>query len=304
MTAIGATAAGAQRRRRRLRVPWFSVAALLPAILIVAVFTIVPLGWAVRTSFQRNNGVRSRWVGLENYENLIRSSEFREILLNNVVFLLAVPAVLTLALISAAVIYERVPGWRLFRILLFVPTIISTVVVGILFRAFFALDGPVNRTIEVFGAQPVNWLGEGGTAMAVIIIALVWGGFGYGMVILLAGMSSIDTSLHEAARIDGASWLQRVRLITLPLIARPIRFVSVLNVSFTFTSLFGYIFVMTSGGPGFDTTTLDYYVYNKAFVASQFGVASALALILLLIVLVLTVIQFRVTRVDDGTGAA
>jgi multiple sugar transport system permease protein len=207
-------------------------------------------------------------------------------------------------LIAAALIYERVPGWRTFRVLLFVPTIISTVVVGILFRAFFALDGPVNRTIEAFGAEPINWIGQGDTAMVVIIIALVWGGFGYGMIILLAGMSAIDPSLHEAARVDGASWMQRVRMITLPLIARPIRFVSVLNVSFTFTALFGYIFVMTSGGPGFDTTTLDYYVYNKAFVASQFGAASALALILLAIVLVLTVIQFRVTRVDDGTGAA
>ena len=212
------------------------------------------------------------------------------------------PAVLTLALLSAALIYEHVPGWR--------------AVPGAAVRAddhldrrrrhplprLLRLDGPVNKAIEVFGGAPVNWLGEGNTAMTVIIIALVWGGFGYGMLILLAGMSSIDPSLHEAAVVDGATWWQRVRMITLPLIARPIRFVSVLNVSYTFTSLFGYIFVMTSGGPGFDTMTLDYYVYNRAFVASQFGMASALALILLVIVLVLTVIQFRVTRVDDGSG--
>jgi multiple sugar transport system permease protein len=289
-----------ERPRRRSRVPWFSLAAIAPSVLIVCVFTLLPLAWAVRTSFERNNGVRSRWVGLENYSRLIEDPQFWEILLNNVVFLLAVPGVLTLALIAAALIYEQVPGHKVFRFVLFVPTIISTVVVGILFRAFFALDGPVNRLIELFGASPVNWLGEGSTAMLVIILALVWGGFGYGMVVLLAGMSSIDPSLHEAARIDGATWWQRVRKITLPLIARPIRFVSVLNVSYTFTSLFGYIFVMTSGGPGFDTTTLDYFVYNRAFVASQFGMASALALILLAIVLVLTIIQFRVTRVDDG----
>jgi ABC-type sugar transport system permease subunit len=294
---------GATRRRRR-RTPWFALAAIAPSVLIVCLFTLLPLGWALRTSFERNNGVRARWVGLENYTRLLGDSQFWDILLNNVIFLLAVPAVLTLALIAAALIYEQVPGHRIFRIVLFVPTIISTVVVGILFRAFFALDGPVNRLVELFGAEPVNWLGEGSTAMLVIISALVWGGFGYGMVVLLAGMSSIDPSLHEAAKIDGARWSQRVRLITLPLIARPIRFVSVLNVSYTFTSLFGYIFVMTSGGPGFDTTTLDYFVYNRAFVASQFGMASALALILLLIVLALTLIQFRVTRVDDGAERA
>lgn len=291
-------------RRRRRRTPWFALAAIAPSVLIVCLFTLVPLGWAVRTSFERNNGVRARWVGLENYTRLLGDRQFWDILLNNVIFLLAVPGVLTLALIAAALIYEQVPGHRIFRIVLFVPTIVSTVVVGILFRAFFALDGPVNRLVELFGAAPVNWLGEGSTAMLVIIFALVWGGFGYGMVVLLAGMSSIDPSLHEAAKIDGARWSQRVRLITLPLIARPIRFVSVLNVSYTFTSLFGYIFVMTSGGPGFDTTTLDYFVYNRAFVASQFGMASALALILLLIVLALTVVQFRVTRVDDGAERA
>ena len=284
--------------------PWFALAAIAPSLLIVCLFTLLPLAWAVRTSFERNNGVRARWVGLENYTRLLGDRQFWDILLNNVIFLLAVPAVLTLALIAAALIYEQVPGHRIFRIVLFVPTIISTVVVGILFRAFFALDGPVNRLVELFGAEPVDWLGQGSTAMLVIISALVWGGFGYGMVVLLAGMSSIDPSLHEAAKIDGARWSQRVRLITLPLIARPIRFVSVLNVSYTFTSLFGYIFVMTSGGPGFDTTTLDYFVYNRAFVASQFGMASALALILLLIVLVLTLIQFRVTRVDDGAERA
>lgn len=291
-------------RRRRRRTPWFALAAIAPSVLIVCLFTLLPLGWAVRTSFERNNGVRARWVGLENYTRLLGDRQFWDILLNNVIFLLAVPGVLTLALIAAALIYEQVPGHRIFRIVLFVPTIVSTVVVGILFRAFFALDGPVNRLVELFGAAPVNWLGEGSTAMLVIIFALVWGGFGYGMVVLLAGMSSIDPSLHEAAKIDGARWSQRVRLITLPLIARPIRFVSVLNVSYTFTSLFGYIFVMTSGGPGFDTTTLDYFVYNRAFVASQFGMASALALILLLIVLALTVVQFRVTRVDDGAERA
>lgn len=299
MTATAVEAAPRRRRRRR-RIPWFSIAALTPAIVLVSLFMLLPIGWAIRTSFQRNDGVRSRWVGIENYERLLTSRQFWEILLNNVIFLLAVPGVLTLATITAALIYDQVPGWRIFRVLLFVPTIISTVVVGILFRAFFSLDGPVNRMIELFGGDRVNWLGEGNTARFVIIMALVWGGFGFGMIVLLAGMSSIDPALHEAAKLDGAGWLRRIRHVTLPLIARPIRFVSVLNVNYTFTSLFGYIFVMTSGGPGFSTTTLDYYVYNKAFVASQFGMASALALILLVIVLVLTIVQFRVTRVDDG----
>ena len=176
VTTVAAATAAPLLRRRRRRFPWFAVAAIAPAIAVVTVFTILPLLWAVRTSFERNNGIRSRWVGLENYQRLLESGEFRSILFNNVVFLLAVPGVLTLALVAAALIYERVPGYRAFRVLLFLPTIISTVVVGILFRAFFALDGPVNQAIKAFGGEPVNWLGEGNTAMTVIIIALVWGG--------------------------------------------------------------------------------------------------------------------------------
>lgn len=297
MTALLHRRPDSSRNRGERLFAWVS---MTPALLITVALIVVPLGWAVVTSLHDSNGTRYRWTGLDNYTELLTSSQFWLILLNNVIFLLAVPLVITLATISAILIYERVRWWRFFRIALFLPTVISTVVVGILFRTLFGLDGPVNKIIGLFGGEPVLWLGQGGTARTVIIVALVWGGFGYGMMVLLSGLSAIDTSVFEAARLDGAGWFRRLASITVPLLSRQIRFVSVLNVSYTFTALFGYVFVMTSGGPGFSTTTLDYYVYSRAFVSSQFGVASALALILFLIVVVLTVIQFRVTAVDDG----
>jgi ABC-type sugar transport system permease subunit len=297
----GATKAGGATKGRGDRVfAWLSMA---PALVIVLLLIIVPLGWAVFTSLTNSNGVRYEFVGIDNYVDLLRSAQFWQILLNNVIFLLAVPVVLTLAVVSAILVYERVRGWRFFRIALFLPTVVSTVVVGILFRTLFSLDGPVNQLIRVVGGEPVLWLGEGTSARAVIIIALAWGGFGYGMMVLLSGLSTIDPAVFEAARLDGAGWFRRTGSITIPLLSGQIRFVSVLNVSYTFTSLFGYVFVMTSGGPAAATTTLDYYVYLRAFVSSQFGVASALALILFLIVIALTVVQFRITAVDDGTGS-
>jgi ABC-type sugar transport system permease subunit len=115
-------------------------------------------------------------------------------------------------------------------------------------------------------------------------------------------MAAIDPHVYEAARLDGASWGQRARDITLPLIAKPMRFLSIINVIYTFTSLFGFIFVMTSGGPGYETTTVDYFIYLKAFVGFDLGAGAALAVILFLIVLVLTLVQFRLFASDDGTA--
>jgi multiple sugar transport system permease protein len=212
-----------------------------------------------------------------------------------------VPLILLASLICAVLIYEQVWGWQVFRVIFFVPSVISSVVIGLLFRNFFAFDGPVNQLLGSFGMSPVDWMSSGSTAITVILLALVWSSFGYGMLILLAGMASIDPHVYEAARLDGASWGQRVRDITLPLIAKPMRFLSIINVIYTFTSLFGFIFVMTSGGPGYETTTVDYFIYLKAFVGFDLGAGAALAVMLFLIVLVLTIVQFRIFAVDEGT---
>ena len=120
------------------------------------------------------------------------------------------------------------------------------------------------------------------------------------MLILLAGMAAIDPHVYEAARLDGASWGQRVRDITLPLIAKPMRFLSIINVIYTFTSLFGFIFVMTSSRSRYETTTVDYFIYLKAFVGLT-GRGGRRSVMLFLIVLVLTIVQFRIFAVDEGT---
>ena len=177
--------------------------------------------------------------------------------------------------------------------------IAATTVYPLLFRSFFAYDGPVNDLLGHLGVAPIDWMSSGPTAIAVVILALVWSSFGYGMLILLAGMAAIDPSVYEAARLDGAGWWQRTSQITLPLIARPMRFLSVINVIYTFTSLFGFIFVMTSGGPGYETTTVDYFIYLKAFAGFNLGGGAALAVMLFFVILGLTTVQFRVFRDDE-----
>jgi ABC-type sugar transport system permease subunit len=119
------------------------------------------------------------------------------------------------------------------------------------------------------------------------------------MLILLSAMSSIDPSIFESSRLDGATWWQRMRYITVPLIAKVLAFLAVINVIYTFLSLFGLIFVLTNGGPGYETTTLDYFIFLKAFSGFDFGQAAALALMLAVITLLLTVIQLRVARFGE-----
>lgn len=278
----------------------FAYFAILPSVLLIAGLLLYPIGYAVYISFNRTvNGIQFDWIGLDNYLRLLRDPTLFRVLLNNFLFLLAVPLVIVAALFSAALIYEEVWGWRFFRVVFFMPSVISTVVIGTLFRQLFRYEGPVNLILEFFGREPVDWLARGSSSVFVIILVLVWSGFGYGMLILLSAMSNIDPSIFESSRLDGANWWQRIRYITVPLIAKVIAFLAVINVIYTFLSLFGLIFVLTSGGPGYETTTLDYFIYLKAFSGFDFGQAAALALMLAGITLILTLIQLRVARFGE-----
>lgn len=274
----------------------FAYVAVLPLVAFLGVFLLYPVVNVFYLSFTNADGYQEEFIGLRNYSRLLSDPNFWTVLLNNVKFLIAVPAILLVSLVCAVLIYERTWGWRFFRALFFLPSVISTVVVGVLFRGLFASTGPVNEALGLFHVGPIDWLGRSSTAITVIILALVWTSFGYGMLIVLSGMSSIDPTIYEAAQLDGASWLQRTFYITLPLISRVLRFVSVINVVYTFTSLFGFIFVMTSGGPGYGTTTLDFFIYLKGFAGGDMGGASAVAFLLFVIVLALTAAQFRLFR--------
>ncbi|MFN8528861.1 MAG: sugar ABC transporter permease [Anaerolineae bacterium] len=280
----------------------FAYLAILPAVVLIGILLLYPICYAVFISFNRTvNGIQFTWIGLDNYLRLLRDPTLFRVLLNNFVFLISVPLVILASLLCAALIYEEVWGWRFFRVVFFMPSVISTVVIGTLFRQLFRFDGPVNLILQSLGYDPVDWLARGSTSFFVIILVLVWSGFGYGMLILLSAMSNIDPSIFESSRLDGANWWQRIRFITIPLIAKVLAFLTVINVIYTFLSLFGLIFVLTNGGPGYETTTLDYFVYLKAFSGFDFGQAAALALMLAGITLLLTVIQLRVARFGEET---
>lgn len=296
-------AAGARRgsqlsvatRRQRL----IGLAAVLPAFVMVVGFMAFPVAYALFISFTKTNGLTFEWVGLANYTALLGDPVVHQVFGNNLTFLVSVPLVIFSALIVSVLLFERVRGWRLFRVVFFLPNVLSVAVIGLMFRNAFGYYGGVNQALALLGVEPVQFFTDGTLAISVIVLALVWSGFGYQSLLLLAGLTSIDPAVFEAAALDGAGWWKRLWHITIPNIRRVLGFVFIINVLYTFTSLFGFVYVMTAGGPGFDTTTIDYLVFLRAFSSTNLGSGAALAVVLFLFIGVLTLVQNRVFRLQE-----
>lgn len=288
---------GGIRRRDRI----VGLLAVLPAFLVVVGFMAFPVAFALFISFTKTNGLTYQWRWFDNYIALLSDPIVHQVFLNNLKFLISVPLVIFVALIVSVLLFERVRGWKYFRVIFFLPNVLSVAVIGIMFRNAFGYYGGVNQALALFGVEPIQFFTNGTTAIAIIILALVWAGFGYQSLLLLAGLTAINPAVFEAAAIDGAGWWKRLWYITLPNIRRVLGFVFIINVLYTFSSLFGFIYVMTAGGPGFDTTTIDYLVYLRAFSSTNLGSGAALAVILFIFIGILTLIQNRVFKLgaDD-----
>jgi len=277
-----------------------SLLGIAPVVLVLAVFRAYPLGSVIYNSLTNWDGLfRHDFIGIRNYVRIFHSGYFWLTLGNSFVMFVNVPIQVLVGLVVSMLLYEKTLGWRFFRSLYYLPQIVSAVIVGYLFALFFAYDGPVNAIFRFMDAPrlAVEWLGNRVTAIGVVITALVWINIGWQGVLMLGGMSAIDPAVFEAARIDGAGFFRRTFSIMLPMIGRVIEYSFIYSVAWTFTGLFPFIYSITNGGPGYDTTTLDFLVYQKAFrESSGLGEACALAVILLAIVSGLTVIQRAISE--------
>jgi multiple sugar transport system permease protein len=279
---------------------------LLPVAVILVVFRVYPIVTAIIKSFTNWDGLsRNDWVGVKNYVDLVTSGTFWLVLRNTLVLLLNVPLQVFIGLVVALLLYEQVKGWRIYRAVIYTPQIISAVIIGFLFRTFFSLNGPVNSVLTAIGLEElaIEWFGNAGTALGVLVLSIVWFSIGWQAIVILGGMSAIPPSVFEAALLDGASYWQRAFLIVVPMLVRTIEFAVLASGVWTLTQLFPFLYSMTKGGPGFDTTTLDYLIYLRSFgfgFGSNYGYASAVAVILLVVVLAFTAIEMRVAnRADD-----
>ena len=283
-----------------------SVLSILPVVIVILAVRAYPIFTAFVKSFTNWNGMfKNDWVGLDNYISIIVDGPFWTLLRNNFVLLLNVPLQIIAGLVVAVLLYEEVAGWRFFRSLYYVPQIISAVIIGYLFRIFFGYEGPFNLVLKNIGLEnlAIEWFGNASTALPVVIVCLVWFSIGWQAILILGGMSSIPTSVFEAAIIDGANYWQRTFKIVLPMLVRVIEYSVIMCGVWTFTQLFPFIYSMTKGGPGYETSTLDYMIYSKAFVGgNKLGEACAISVILLIIILIITVVEMKFANKADDWG--
>jgi ABC-type sugar transport system permease subunit len=272
--------------------------AVLPSFIIVAGFMAFPVMFAFYISFTKTNGLTYDWRGFDNYVALLTDPIVHQVFLNNFKFLISVPLVIFAALICSILLFEQFKGWKFFRVIFFLPNVLSVAVIGLIFRNAFGYDGAVNQFLGLFGAEPKQFFIDSNYSIFIIILALVWSGFGYQSLLLLAGLTSINPAVFEAAAIDGAGWWRRLWSITLPNIRKVLGFVFIINILYTFASLFGFVFVITAGGPGYETTTIDFLVYLRAFSSNNLGSGAALAVVLFFFIGLMTLLQNRVFKLQ------
>ena len=281
------------------------VLSVLPLVIVLVLVRAYPIATDVVKSFTNWDGLtKNDWVGFNNYLDILKSGEFFLLLRNNLVLLLHIPIQMFAGFILAILLYEEIAGWKFFRSVFFFPSIISAVIIGYVFNIVFDSEGIFNSFLKAVGLNflAVEWLGNSITALIVINFCLVWHGVGWQVLILLGGLSGISPSVIESARIDGASYFQRLFRIIMPMMLRVVEYILIISVMWVFTGLFPFIFSMTGGGPGIETSTLDYMIYTKAFAfgISELGSACAMSIILLVIVLFLSKVQMMAAdKVDD-----
>lgn len=272
---------------------------LAPTILGLAVFRLIPIVWSFGLSFTDWQIFDTpRFAGFDNYTALFTSAATLKAFGVTAAFMaMYVPGVTALSLLLALILNTRLRGMALFRGAFFLPYITATVAVALVWRWIFSTRfGLLNAALDWVGitANPA-WLADPAFALPAVAIVAVWKDAGFFMLLFLAGLQTIDDGLYEAARMDGARRWQRIRDITLPLLARSI-FLVVILAAIRSTQTFEITYALTAGGPNGATTTLGFAIYLRAFVDFEMGHAAAMAYALCAILGLLTLIGFRVRQ--------
>ncbi|WP_326800433.1 sugar ABC transporter permease [Streptomyces sp. NBC_01808] len=267
-----------------------------PAVLIIGTLRLWPLLLGVNFSFTGDGVLDGTAVGLDNYAELFDDPLFRTALKNVGLLVLLLPVAVAIPGMLATFIFLRVPGHRLFRSVYFFPAVLSPVIVGAIFNLLLAFDGPLNSLLETAGIGPVDWLGDPDVTMFTVAGVHVWATFGMALVVFLAGFSTLDTTLLDAARVDGASLARVIRHVIVPGLSRTIQFVFVTTMIGMLTSMFGLLYVMTSGGPEGSTYLPEYYIWIQQGQMNRPALASAASTVLFLIMLVVGLVQIGLLR--------
>lgn len=271
---------------------------LAPALIIIAVFILYPAFAVFYYSFTDYNIVQApKWVGFENYQNLVSDPIFWKALLNSFLYLIVTPILIVLSILLAIAVNRPLPGINAFRALYYVPVISGTIAVGIAWRWLFDYNGGlINGILVGVGIleQPVQWLADPALTLPIAMLLTIWIGLGYYMMVFLAGLQNISEDLYDAAAIDGCNAVQKHWYITIPGLRPQIVFITVIS-SLAAIEVFNEIYILTGGLGGIlnSGVTMVFYLWRQAFRLQHAGYASAIAMVLLLITLAFSIINIR-----------
>jgi raffinose/stachyose/melibiose transport system permease protein len=304
MTALAARSRGRPRRSRT----WLTIGLfLLPALLLYLVFVLMPIIQAAHYSLYKWNGLTplTDFIGLKNYQVALSNGAFTTAVGNNLlVVVLSLALQIPFSLALAVMLNRRFPGRTIFRLLFFLPYVLSEAITGIVFSLMLQPGSLVDGALGSVGLRSVvqDWLGDSSIVMYTLFVIISWKYFGFHMIILLAGLQGIPRELEEAAMIDGASRRQAFRYVTFPLIGPTLR-VSIFLSMIGALQLFDMVWVMTAGGPLNASSTMAIAMFKAGFKNTQMGYGSALAVILFVFGLVVALGYQRFVLRRDVDGA-
>ena len=276
----------------------------LPAVILLTVFVVYPLLSGVQISITNWNGYSStyKYIGFANYKKMFHDKMFYTALKNTVIYGVGSTTLQTIIGISYALLLQkRFPGQTLARVIIYLPAMIASLIMG--YISYFLVQynhGAINDIMIALGKEPVDWMANGERAVWIIVVINALQFVGKTMIVMIAGLQGIPDSYNEAASIDGAAYLQRLRYITLPLLLPAITTSVVLNL-IGGLKLFGIILATTSGGPGYSSHSLSTLINYLYFQNQNAGYSSSVGLFLFLIIMILgTIVRNFLEKKAEG----
>ena len=300
MTAnVAERVAGPARRRRsgfslnRDSILSPSLVLLLPLLVLeVAVFFLPLIFITVKSFYNWQPGAVSPFVGFSNYSTLFGQAAFWQVVRNQLFYLLGVPLWVVAPLLIAYMLREHVRFAGVLRTIYFIPAVMSPAIVGLVFRSLLANNGPIDASLQQIGlgflAKP--WLTDAALVKPVIIMLVLWGGFGTGVLIFSAALNAVPQDIFEASRLDGAGFWTELWRIALPSIWPTVLLWTMFQVLSIFLFMFSWIFVLTNGGPGLASTTMDFSVYQTFITFGFFGAAAAQSVVLMIMIILVALL--------------
>jgi ABC-type sugar transport system permease subunit len=269
---------------------------IAPAILVLLVIFGYPIYRLIVLSFMRQSQGQDTFVQFANYQAIFKDPIFTQAIKNNLTLLICVPIMVVVAMLLAIFLFERIRGWQFYRTTLFLPYLLPIAVVGLIFSYIFQLSGVLNDFLNAIGLQAfaLDWLGSTKLALPTLMFVIIWKEVGFGIVLFLARLMSVEEELFDAAKIDGANWWQLQWNVTVPQLSTVIEFFSVISVITMLSWVFNYVFVMTGGGPGNSTMVTELYVYLMGFRYNQMNLAAAVSVLLLLVTGIFIFLELRI----------